>query len=95
MTDPNDIGTNNVELRKALGRLRDSVAGERASDPLEANLVQAFRAHNSRKSAVIRKWAWAPAVIIAAGSMAGCWAPLGQPNAGGKAPQAGAADSLG
>ena len=73
MTDPDDIGTNNVELRKALGRLRDSVAGERASDPLEANLVQAFRAHNARKSAVIRKWAWAPAVIAASLMAAVAW----------------------
>ena len=73
MNEPNDTETNNVELRNALRRLRDSAAGERASDPLEANLLQAFRAHNARKPELIRKWAWVSAAIAASLMAAVAW----------------------
>lgn len=73
MTGSNDTETNNVELRNALRRLRDSAAGERVPDPLEENLLQAFRAHNARKPALIRKWAWVPATIAASLMAAVAW----------------------
>jgi hypothetical protein len=60
-------------IHNALRVLRESVAGEQASDALEKKLVAAFREQHRKRSVWLSRWAWASAVVAASVLLAMVW----------------------